>query len=404
MKHKEILWLLPLLTFYLIVCIAVADDSYKGDEIRYAQYAENLTKGFYAPKDTLYLWNGPGYPIILAPFAAAKIPYIYAKYLNPFFLFAAMCFIYLLLRQYITRGKALLGAYLLGLYPPFLPQMPNLLTESLSVFLVSGFAFFVVKHYKTSKISFMIIAAFFAAYLMLTKIIFVYVFALIMLTAFIFCLWNRRFVKAVLICFLAFVFCTPYLFYTWHLTGKLFYWANCGGINLYWMSNPHQKEWGDYRPKLMLWKDERVNHHLPLFEKLKTLNYVERDELLKQKALENIRQNPGKYCKNLISNFGRLWFDYPFSYKYQRPQTLFYTFSNSFLLSAFVFCIYPILRKIKQVDVEIIFLGLFSSIFIGLSLCVFTYSRYLVPIVPALAILPFYTFFGLFEIRLKENK
>ncbi|MBN1796194.1 MAG: hypothetical protein JW804_05930 [Sedimentisphaerales bacterium] len=403
MKYREIIWLLPLLAFYLVVCIVIADNSLDYDQSRYAMYSENLTKGFYIPADTLYLWNGPGYPIVLMPFAAAKIPYIYAKYLNPFFLFAGVIFFYLLLREYTIRNKAMFGAYLLGLYPPFLPELPMLLTESLCVMLVSGFAFFVVKFYKRGKLRFFITAGIFGAYLILTKVMFAYVIALTMLLSFAFCLWKLQYLKTALICLLSLLFCTPYLAYTYSLTGRFFCWANSGGYVLYWMSNPHPEEWGDYRPWTMIGKDERVSHHVPLYEKLKELNYVEQDDLLKQQALKNIREHPLKYLSNLVSNFGRMWFDYPFSYKYQRPQTLLYMFSNSFLFVCLVLCSYPLFRKTKELPVEIISISYFGIIFIGLSLFVYTNCRYLVPIVPILTVLIFYTFFEVLDVKFKNH-
>jgi len=404
MKYREILWLLPLLAFYLIVCIIAAKGTLVHDEVRYAQYSENLTKGFYAPAETRYLWNGPGYPIILTPFAKAKIPYLYAKYLNSFFLFGAMCFVYLLLRQYITKGKALAGAYLLGLYPPFLPELPMLLTESFSVMLVAGFAFFIVKYFKSKKLRFFIAAGFFGAYLMLTKSMFAYVVTLTMFLSFLLCLWNHQYLRMALICLLCLLFCSPYLAYTYSLTGQHFCWANSGGIVFYWMSNPFPNQWGDYRPQVLMKTDERVRQHLPLFEKLEDLDYVERDKLLKQEALKNIRRHPSKYLVNLMCNFGRLWFNYPFTYKYQRPHTLLYIFSNSFLFVGLVCCLYPLIKKMKELPVEITGLGCFAVIFLGLSLLVYTNSRYLVPIVPILAVLIFYTVFNLVEIKFGSSE
>ena len=38
----------------------------------------------------------------------------------------------------------------------------------------------------------------------------------------------------------------PYLFYTYHLTGKHFYWANSGGLGLYWMASPDPNDFGSW--------------------------------------------------------------------------------------------------------------------------------------------------------------
>ena len=45
---------------------------------------------------------------------------------------------------------------------------------------------------------------------------------------------------------MAFIVNVPYLGYTYHLTGKMFYWSSFGGNNLYWMSSPYPEEYGNY--------------------------------------------------------------------------------------------------------------------------------------------------------------
>jgi hypothetical protein len=52
--------------------------------------------------------------------------------------------------------------------------------------------------------------------------------------------------RATLAVGLALVFCLPYLGYTSALTGQPFCWATSGGIQLYWMSSPHEGEKGDW--------------------------------------------------------------------------------------------------------------------------------------------------------------
>jgi len=98
------------MVFYVVVCLVFSDNGLDSDQGRYAMYAQNLVKGFYAPSDTLYLWCGPGYPLLLVPFVAADIPLIWAKYLNTLLLFGAVCFVYFALCKYMSQNKALLGA------------------------------------------------------------------------------------------------------------------------------------------------------------------------------------------------------------------------------------------------------------------------------------------------------
>ncbi len=52
--------------------------------------------------------------------------------------------------------------------------------------------------------------------------------------------------KAFQVTLLAFLFTVPWLIYTYSLTGRVFYWSNSGGANLYWMSSSATGEWGDW--------------------------------------------------------------------------------------------------------------------------------------------------------------
>jgi hypothetical protein len=142
MTKKVFLKLLPILVIYLIIFTARATNSiqsYANDEVRYVMFAENLSKGFYAPPDTLFLWNGPGYPLLLAPFAFFHIPWYCAKMLNPIFMFIAVYLLYIILRNYMSERMSLFFSYLFGFYPSFFVQIWYLYTESCIFFLIGAF-------------------------------------------------------------------------------------------------------------------------------------------------------------------------------------------------------------------------------------------------------------------------
>jgi hypothetical protein len=61
---------LPFLILYTILIIVFAKNEYRGDEVRYLNYAKNLIHGFYSPPyPHIDLGNGPGYSILIAPLA-----------------------------------------------------------------------------------------------------------------------------------------------------------------------------------------------------------------------------------------------------------------------------------------------------------------------------------------------
>ena len=107
MKYKILVKLLPIFVFYMVVFVVCVEKKLDHDQGRYAQYAKNLSQGFYAPQDTLFLWNGPGYPLLLTPFAVAEVPSWWAKFLNPILLWVAICFVYFTLREYMSSGMSL---------------------------------------------------------------------------------------------------------------------------------------------------------------------------------------------------------------------------------------------------------------------------------------------------------
>ena len=71
---KTIKIFLPLLFFYGFIIIAFSPDEFVYDEGRYIKFATYLSEGHYSPRDRIDLTNGPGYPLLLLPFLALKIP------------------------------------------------------------------------------------------------------------------------------------------------------------------------------------------------------------------------------------------------------------------------------------------------------------------------------------------
>lgn len=397
------LFFLAIMGYYLLVCIFCAHQPLVNDEGRYCQYAENLTKGFYAPLDTKNLWNGPGYPLFISIFILFEIPIVAAKYCNAFFLIGAVLFLYRSLCLYTSIRKAFWCTVLFALYPPLLPELPRLLTESLSVFLVSGFVYFVLRSFRDKDALFAAAACLFGAYLMLTKVFYAYVITSGILLFLLLSLFRIDFLRAAIICSGCLVCCLPYLVYTYSLTGKLFYWANSGGTALHCMTNPNVQEYGDWFTDQEIFEDERLIHHRDFAATLQNKDYVERDALYKQKAIDNIKQYPLSYLSNWICNWGRIWFDYPFAYKYQRPHTLFYMFPNAILLSAVIVSLYPLLRSIRRLPSEIVVLGCIAVIFIFGSSLIYCFSRYLLTIVPMLLLLVSYCWTVVVKLKFNES-
>jgi len=376
---QTVMRFLPLFFLYIIILFAAYSDTFQGDEERYVMFAANLSKGYYSPMGLIYLWNGPGYPIVLLPFVLLKLPWLAAKLLNPLFLFVAVIYFYYTLRFYVKERTALFVSYLLGIYPPFSRYMHMLLTEQLSIFLMCGFMYHFCKMTREDKwySGHILVSSFYLGFLALTKIFFGYVILSGILLYFVLYIKQRNteLKKTFLVYILSLIICIPYLCYTYSLTGKIFYWGNSGGLAIYLMSTPHEEEFGD-------WFERNSSHHQKVYEELAGLSDIEKDDALKKLALKNIAAHPVKYIRNWMANIGRLWFNYPYSYMAQSLSSYFYILPNMFIFVLWVLCIYPTYSRRELIPFEMHVLILFALISFGGLIPANGENRYLWPIIP----------------------
>jgi hypothetical protein len=194
---------------------------------------------------------------------------------------------------------------------------------------------------------------------------------------------------------IAFVTVTPYLIYTYHLTGRIFYWG-FGSDSLYWMSTPYKGEYGDFKGELTLGTVALGNYNIPGaddtlrahhgkdFEEISQYNAIERDDAFKRIAINNIKSHPIKYVLNWICNLGRLIFHYPFSYAVQRPKILLVLPMNGIVFTLILFCLIPTFINWRKVSFPVQFMLLFCFIYLSLSSLVTAFVRMFTIVVPIL--------------------
>ena len=323
-----------IVVFYTLVFLAGTTEQLLGDERRYAIQAENLTNGYFIPQERKWIDNGPGYPLLLAPFAAADLDWFWAKLLNPLFLALAVFVSYKTFRSYLSQERAVIATLGLAAYFPFLRDVHRMVTEPLAYLLVAASVYFFCKSWRESN---MLAAALFGVsfgFLCLTKVIFGYILAIGLLCAVAGMLVRStrqlRCLSVGLV--VAAVICAPYLVYTKSLTGKTFYWADMGSYNLYWMSSPRASDTGDWHAIDEVFSDPNLEFHRPFFEQLSKIPFEERSDALAEKAIENIKAHPSKYLKNWAANLGRMAFNYPYDYVPQSMNTYFYFVPNAIVL------------------------------------------------------------------------
>ena len=396
----------PFLLFYVVFVILLPTNGHFGDEPYYIKFANNLLQGFYSPQSpNVDLMYGPGYPLFLVPFIALGLPLITITILNAVLYYFSIILLFKSLQHFVSYKVVLAVSLFWALYYHSYEQLHLIYTETLTSFLVSLIIFASVKVFTSTNLRvkrrYIVVAGFAFGYVALVKVLFGYVLVFMLLGSLVLYLINRKeanYLKGLLIMLISLVTVLPYLGYTYHLTGKIFYWGSSGGNNLYWMSSPHPREYGDWTsfeilegkfkkfdPGAMPGRLDSIRAiHSADYEKLSKVTGVAQDELFKELAISNIKAHPIKFVQNCISNTGRMLFFFPNTYTLQRPINLLRIPLNAAIvfLSLFAFLITVInWRKLDYILKYVIFISL---LYIGGSILGSSEPRMFSVIVPIL--------------------
>lgn len=398
--------LIPFLFFYSLICIILSENRLVFDENSYVSFSKNLLAGFYSPPYPNYnLWSGPGYPIFLAPFVLFKAPLLILKLLNAVFLYVSLIFSYKLFILYAPRKISFIFTILLGLYFLIYEQIPFILTECLTWLLITFSCYFFLSNYQQKMLSWrmIFIAAISIAYLAMTKVIFGIVIEVMILVSLLTLLnTNIRETakKSSLIFGFAFIFCLPWLIYTYSITHKTFYWGNSGSMSLYTMSSPYQDELGDWISAPVM---SESKNHKNFMDSISTLGSLQKDEAYKVAAIQNIKHYPGKYLFNWVNNIGRLLFSFPQS-KAPQAITNYYTIVPNMLVVFFIlFSLIIYIINIKKIPQEIIFLFIFILIYLFGSSLVSAYRRMFYVTIPFWFFFILYAFNNFVTIQIRRD-
>ncbi len=368
---------IPFFILYFIICISFKPAGFIGDEERYLTFASNLWNGYYSPATPYFtIWNGPGYPILIAPFVLLNLPVISFRILNSLLLYLSLIVTNKTLNYFIPKNAAMGFTILLGLYYPIYQMLPLILTECASWFVISLLCYIITLNFrKPINLKLNILAGLTIAYLAMTKVIFGHV----IITMFLFSLFllifstARNFaIKSIIICSFSLLFCLPWLLYTYNLSGEPLYWSNSGGMSLYTMSTPFPDENGDWHN----FDDLRSNpNHREFISRIEKLPSLEMDKEFQAAAISNIKAHPVKYFKNWIANVGRLIFSYPFSHAEQSIETYFTIIPNMFVIVLIVISLLICVKNPKLLPHELYFMLLFVLIYLFASSLVSAYRR-----------------------------
>ncbi len=398
----------PFLIVYIGLVLYFPTNGNFGDEPYYLLYANNILHGFYSPPPPdVDLTYGPGYPLLLALFLAFGLPLIAITLFNAVLYYLSVVLLFKSLRQIVSNEIALCASLFWACYYHCYEQVFLIYTETITSFLVTVIAYLLIKVYYVEKFRriglYVLLTGMSIGYIALTKILFGYVLLFMLIGVIVLYLVNRNsynFQKGAIIMVIAFVTTLPYLFYTYNLTGKIFYWGSSGGNNLYWMSSLPSREYGDwhrytnfeidscrYEPFAIPGREDSIkaNHredHIELFK----YKGIERDDLYKKMAIRNIIINPNKFAINCLSNVGRFFFNMPRSYALQRPINLLRIPLNGTLLFLMTFSLLLTVMNWNRIDYPVQFLIVFELLYMGGSILGSTEPRMFSVIVPLVLI------------------
>ena len=358
------------------------------DEARYLEYAGNLLQGFYVPDEDPDFVNGPGYPIILMPFAGSPAAALGARLLNAFFMAGAAGFVWFTVRHYAGPAWAFAGAALTGFHPTLVWMGFALMSEPLSTFLLTGFVWTFAHALRDGGWKWPMGAALFLGWLIMTRVFFGHV---LMATAFL-CLglmfikpWRVPLRRALFILAGAFVLCIPYLAYAQAKTGQLLCWSTNSGELLYWITSHHEGENGHWFGKADVMRLPQLRkHHAAFYEELMQRPVLEREEMLKAAAMANIQADPARVLYNWACNLSRLAFGFPRSHLPEELRSVVLILFNGPLILLAALAGLLGLRFWRTVSVEIWVLMGFAAFYLGGSTLAPCLPRYFVLMVPVL--------------------
>lgn len=396
----------PFLIILLALVLIFKTDGTFGDEPLYLTLAKNILNGYYSdPSQAIEIGNGPGYPILLVPFLALRLPLVYITIMNAVLYYFSIILLYKVLLQFVSKQFALIFSLFWACYANSYEYLCTIHSETLAHFLILIISFNLVRAFNSDYIlenkRQLFLSGFFIGYLILTKPIFGYVLLFLFIGYGL--QWiiirktsNQR--KAFVILLISLATMSPYLIYTYNLTGKIFYLSTNGGNNLYWMSSPYKEEYGSwfpgnfdvdsiYFPNLILGgKESSKSNHRKDFEEISKYKGIEQDDAYKKIAIKNIKSNPFKFAQNCVSNIGRILFNFPFSYKAQTPRLLLRLPFNGIILVLAFYCIIPTYRNWRKIPYSIRFLLIFAALYFCGSILGSAETRMFTIIVPILLV------------------
>ena len=412
----------PILILFVVDVFLLGKNVPLSDGIRYWKTASDILNGF---KDTSViesqlLLNVPFYPFILAILKGIGFSVKACIFLNAIFLYVGFTYFFKTAHLFLSQQKAVVVTYILVLIDPFLFYWgAKLYSEPLAILWVCILIFLLTKYFNSPSKKLLYWAALIFCLLALTRVIFAYVLLIFTFLGILgYFIFKKELFKSITkLSGFGILFLIPYLIFTYSITNKVFYLSGNGGLLLYWTSSPYKSDMGEWHTmqinhdhfaarynsfsgldSLYLRKVNQViidqinSNHIEFAQRLsQTKDLVEYDDMLKAKAVENIKNYPTSFLSNWILNIGRLLVGIPHAMYHKPPFspliTLLNTVKSSFVLCFFLIALVLFFKNFSFGQSNLIWMLLLLVIYLaGQSLLAVQSQRFLLPVYPLIVI------------------
>jgi 4-amino-4-deoxy-L-arabinose transferase-like glycosyltransferase len=322
---------------YAALAIGLHDPVLHGDELRYYDDARHLTEGWFVSDEFPRIYNGPGYPAVLAVLVAIDAPILAMRLLGSLMVGLSAWLLWQVARRFMTVGWAAGFVIVCSFHPSLLRNAHLLMTEPMTQLAAAGFLWAFVRVFDEGKWRrWVVLSALALVFWAMTRVFMGHVIlattlgslALLLLPA-----ARRVAARTAMVTGLAFLMCVPYLIYTHGKAGGWLTWSTSTGEMLYWMTSHEGGENGLWYDDSQVFQHPELSaRHGPFLKGLHAMGHLEREAEMKRVAMQRIKENPLAIGKNWVCNVCRLFFGFPRSLEREKLNTLGYVVINGGLL------------------------------------------------------------------------
>ncbi len=379
---------------YAALALGLHGSALAGDELRYYDDARHLVEGWFVSDENPRIYNGPGYPLVLAPLVAWGAPLLVMRLMGAVMVGLSAWFLWLAARRWMSAGWTAGFVLFCSLQPGLLRSAHLLMTEPLTQLCAAAFLWLFVSALEARRwAGWALAAGAVLACWAMTRVFMGHVIMATLVASGLLLLWGaaRKVMgRTMWVMTVALVFCIPYLAYTKAKTGGWMTWATSSGEMLYWMTSYEGGENGHwYSDEQVFSRPELDRRHGAFLRQVAKLSHLERDAAMKEVAVQRFKADPVAVGRNWVCNVSRMLFGFPRSLELERLSPLVHVVVNGGLVCGLVLGVGLVVWRRERVTWSLLPLGLMAAFYVGGSSLAPALPRYFLGVLPVVALVTF---------------